>query len=298
MKARTAPMLVVALILFLIIPAFAILDNHQQADKSFYSDLSWSADSSRLIFSMLRGNRSNIYTMKADGTDLKRLTNNDGQYYGACFSPDGQHIAFYSDKAQKDEDIYIMKSDGTEMTRLTRDAGRNVTPGWAPDGSQLVFSSSRGGGLQLYTMNADGTGQKQLTKAGSKLANYYNPVWSPDGKKVVFFAQRDDFRDQIETVDLDGENQKVLTTIEGSNIFPSWSPDSKKILFTNERSSKAIYVMNADGSDVKRLGENSIGFYARWSPNGKQIAFINGKYPSTDIYVMNADGSDLVKVTK
>jgi len=272
----------------------------QQASRPFYSELSWSPDGSRIIFSAFQGQNADIYVMKADGSELTRLTDHPAVDMWAAISPDGRRIAFQSNRDGSKGDIYVMNADGSAVTRLTRDPIRSICPDWSPDGSRIIFSSDRGAGLHLYVMKADGSEQARLMKNPLVNTKHYNPVWSPDGKRLVFYSETGDHKDQIWVVGADGANPMQLTKGVGHNIYPSWSRDSHSLLFTAERYgvSGGIFLMKADGSEVKRLGNISACSLARWSPDGKKIAFITGNYPTSDIYVMNADGSGVMKLTK
>jgi TolB protein len=271
-----------------------------QASRPFYSELSWSPDGSRIIFSAFQGQNAEIYLMKADGSELTRLTDHPAVDMWAAMSPDGRRIAFQSNRDGSRGDLYVMNADGSALTRLTRDLVRSICPTWSPDGARIAFSSDRGAGLQLYVMKADGSEQARLMKNPLENTKHYNPVWSPDGKRLVFYSETGDHKDQIWVVGADGANPALLTKGVGHNVYPSWSRDGQSTLFTAERdgASGGIFVMKADGSEVKRLGNIVACSLARWSPDGKKIAFITGNYPTSEIYVMNADGSGAVKLTK
>jgi len=107
----------------------------------------------------------------------------------------------------------------------------------------------------------------------------------------------------------DFDDLQQLTVSPGLDIDPDWSPDGKNIAFASDREEEAgfqIYVMNADGSDQKRLGQVQPGenSHPSWSPDGSQIAFqskrdtnLNPQDDNFDIYVMNSDGSDIRQLT-
>ena len=136
---------------------------------------------------------------------------------------------------------------------------------------------------------------------------YYNPQFSPDGKLIVYYSEKGDGMDQIWIMNADGSNQKLLTGGIGHNIFPGWSADGKRIIFSSSKRDKNdagsyvegsyLYVMNSVGSGLSKLG-NINSFFARFSPDGKKIAYVSGKFPATAIYVANADGTAAVKITK
>ena len=105
----------------------------------------------------------------------------------------------------------------------------------------------------------------------------------------------------------DGSNQTLLTNNIGHNIFPAWSPDGKRIIFSSSnRETKThgallegtfVYTMNADGSNLTKVAGVS-GYFARFSPDGKRIAYITGKFHETAVFVANPDGSGAMKLTK
>lgn len=271
----------------------------QQPKRPFYSELSWSPDGSRILFSAYEGKNADIYIMKADGSEVRRLTDHPSQDMFGSFSPDGRRIVFQSKRDGSDEELYVMKSDGSGITRLTNQPGRDIAPSWSPDGTRIVFSSSREGGLQLFMMKANGDDQTQLIKNPVEGMKYYNAVWSPNGKQIVFYSVKGDNKDQIWLVNADGTGLTMLTGGVGHNVFPSWSTDGKEILFTGDRDDArdGIFTMNLKGSDLKRFGKGT-GFFARWSPDGKKMAFLDGNYPVSDIYVINRDGSGLIKLNR
>jgi TolB protein len=119
-----------------------------------------------------------IYTMGADGTNVQALTT-EGYGVSPSWSPNGQFLVFswirhYGPGAPGAQDIYIMDVASKQWVQLTHDGGRNDFPSWSPDGRHIVFQSNRSGSLQVWTMLADGSNQKQLTNSGSNS----EPDWS------------------------------------------------------------------------------------------------------------------------
>jgi len=137
-------------------------------------------------------------------------------------------------------------------------------------------------------MHADGTGAVPLT---GEEANDWSPVWSPDGSRIVFYSDRDgEGKDRIVVMSPDGGAGTKLTH-EGNAFWPSWNHNGSRILFTLD---DAIHAMNADGTGRARIVD---GFFARWSPDGKRIAWIEGKLPDTRIQVADASGADAICLT-
>ena len=136
----------------------------------------WSPDGTRISFTgwLRRGERPSVYVVNADGSDLKSLG------FGALpeWSPDGSRIAFvdYGDTGSYGE-IVSINPDGTDPRPLTRTGPDTVPAGlaWSPDGRRIAFSSSHDGDDEIYVVNADGTGQTQLTD--NDFFADTNPVW-------------------------------------------------------------------------------------------------------------------------
>jgi TolB protein len=119
-----------------------------------------------------------IYVMGSDGTNVQQVTDS-GYAVSPSWSPNGQILAFswmrhYGPGAPGSEDIYIMDIVSKQWVQLTHDGGRNDFPSWSPDGRHIVFQSNRSGSLQIWSMLANGTNQKQLTTSSSNS----EPDWS------------------------------------------------------------------------------------------------------------------------
>ena len=162
---------------------------------------------------------------------------------------------------------------------------------------KIAFASQRDAGLlQIYVMNADGSGQTNLSSSPN--SNNSWPSWSPDGLKIAFNSTRDG-NNEIYVMNADGSGQTRLTNNPALDEAPSWSPDGSQLAFFSFRDGNAeIYVMNADGSGQIRLTNNlATDWFPAWSPNGSQIAFGSDRDGSREIYVMNADGSGQTRLT-
>jgi WD40 repeat protein len=203
----------------------------------------------------------------------------------------GQVIAFTSERDGNSE-IYVMNADGSALQRLTDDLAYDAWPTWSPDGSQIAFMSDRSGNPDIYVMDADGSNLRQLT---DHPANDIWPEWSPDGARIAFPSRRDG-NFEIYVINADGTNLQRLTNTPGHEDFPAWSPDGTQLVFTRSEGDDGTFVMDADGSNERRL----LGFIAlepAWSPDGTRIAFGSDRGGFRAIFVMDADGSNLQKLS-
>lgn len=160
-----------------------------------------------------------IFTVDADGKNLKRLTNHKAIDLSPTWSPDGARIAFVSDRTGAPQ-VYVMNADGSGQRRLTFDGSYNTAPAWSPDGRWIAYETRVGGQFDIWLIDPEGrTNVPVVTNPRSDEA----PSWSPDSRKLAFHSQRRGKAD-VYVVDLDGENPRRLTEAAGENTHPCWGP--------------------------------------------------------------------------
>jgi TolB protein len=160
---------------------------------------------------------------------------------------------------------------------------------------KIAFASSRDGNFEIYVMNADGTGETNLT---NNAATDSQPAFSPDGTKIAFMSARDG-NDEIYVMNADGTGQTNLTNNAATDSQPAFSPDGTKIAFVSDRDGNdEIYVMNADGTGQTNLTNNAAtDSEPAFSPDGTKIAFRSDRDSNFEVYVMNADGTGQANLT-
>jgi len=282
-----------------------------QQTALFQQDVTWSPDGKYIAFSGMHDFdqaahtfKADIYVMRADGSELKKISGDEKNEFYTAWAK-GRVFFGAEDPKTKDSNIFSARLDGSDLRQVTNSRGKNSTPAVSRDGKRIAFVSTRDSDkYQIYTANPDGSVVRRLTTDSE--IGYFNPQFSPDGKRIVYYAEKGDGKDQVWVMNSDGSSPTLLTNNIGHNIFPGWSADGKEIIFaSSKRDQKSdgsyvdgsyLYVMNSDGSNLRKLGDVQ-SFFARFSPNGKHIAYVSGKFPLTHVFVANIDGSGTQKIT-
>jgi TolB protein len=162
---------------------------------------------------------------------------------------------------------------------------------------RLAFAKLDRDGRHIYSVLPDGNDLRQLTSGPSKDAC---PSYAPDGKSIVFCSFRNNGW-QIWEMSANGNDLRQLTNV-GFAWFPSFSPDGTKIAFSGQNGddpNDEVFVMNRDGSDLTALTSAGTGNneWPRWSPYGRQIAFVSDRTGHEQVYTMKADGTNQTQLT-
>lgn len=201
-----------------------------------------------------------IYSANLDGQDMQRLTASPGYDAEATISPDGKTVVWTSVK-DGDLDLYTMNLDGSNIQRLTDDVGYDGGAFFSPDSKKIVYRAAHPtdpsevakykellaqrlvepGQLEIFIMNADGSGKKQVTTTG---ASNFSPYFHPDGTRIIFSSNietrgeggRPSFH--LYLVRDDGTGLERLTMEGHFNSFPMFSPDGKRLVWVSDRNAK------------------------------------------------------------
>jgi Tol biopolymer transport system component len=244
---------------------------------------------------------SQVYTMNADGSDIRQITNDTNGNYMPIWSFDGTKIAYtatdFSDQTQQ---VFVMRANGSHKVDISNDDNtQNAMARWSPDDSKLVYVSQPSDYSALPTiniMNADGSSKTTLTDASS-IAQA--PVWSPDGTKIAFICVDVQNVQQVCTMDTDGSNQQQLTSGTSTDYTSiAYSPDGMQFAYATMGHGggyiQHLGIMNADGSNQHTVTtQNTSAADVNWSPDGTKLVYDN--YDATEniqrVYYINTDGT-------
>lgn len=182
------------------------------------------------------------------------------------------YIAETGPKNRRMKRLAIMDSDGANHRYLTSGQATALTPRYSPDYKQILYLSYLNGNPRIYVYDLATNTQRLITQNSYPT---FAPRWSPDGKWILYSMAIAGNTDIYKISAAGGGTPQKLTDSPGLDVGGSFSPDGTKIVFESDRSgSQQVYVMNADGSDQKRItffGGRSAT--PEWSPRGDQIAF-------------------------
>src|SRR5690606_4840369 len=235
-----------------------------------------------------------IYTMKADGSDVRMVSTGLGRTTCSHFTPDGKSVVYASTHLGGPEcppvpssdmgyvwpiydtyDIFKVNVDGTGLTRLTDTPGYDAEATVGKDG-RIVFTSTRDGDMEIYSMNGDGSDVRRLTNRPGPDGG---PFFSADGSKIVWRG-----RAYAPGADLDNYFSLLKQGI--------WRPTALE-----------IFVMDRDGSNVRQVTDTGVG--ANWAPfftpDGTRIIYgsnaANPRSNNFDLFMVDIDGGNKEQVT-
>jgi TolB protein len=256
----------------------------------------FSGDGKQLIFQSKHGEMKcdQIFTMRADGADMKLVSTGKGRTTCSYFFPDDKKILYASTHLAAAEcpqppdysrgyvwaiypgyDIFTAKPDGSNLKQLTSTPGYDAEATISVDGKHIIFTSVRDGDLDLYSMDADGKNVRRLT---NELGYDGGAFYSRDGKQIVY------------------RGNHPRTEAEVARY--------KKLLAENlvEPNALELWVMNADGTHKRQVTHLGVASFAPYfTPDGKRIIF-SSNYPDIhsrdfNLFVVNTDGTGLEQIT-
>jgi Tol biopolymer transport system component len=199
--------------------------------------------------------------------------------------------------------LFVARLGAGGSVRWVRHVPGSVSPSWSADGSEVVFEQATSGircdspaCAQIWRIDANGRHPRRLTSLRRRSES---PDWSSTGRIAYVRWLPSDatvIETDIFTIESNGSGLQRLTDTPGEDSDPAWSPDGRRIALSTDRDGNfELYVMNADGSDQRRLTTtpDAAEYGPAWSPDGTRLAFWRRADDAErdSIAVMNADGT-------
>jgi Tol biopolymer transport system component len=210
---------------------------------------------SRLVFAIWADNKSTVYAASAGAPQPTAIGTSSGRQ--PAISPDGKRLLFSKGQFPA---MQLIESalDGSNERELTKTPSAQFNAVYSPDQKRIAFArtdSTRQ--LQIWIMNADGSGERQLTHFKTEEGSPQWPAWSPDGASIAIQSGRYNRQTPSENtahiwlIDVKSGAAKRLNPHDNPYLdeTPSWFPDGKRIAFQSDRTGRMeVWVMNADGT--------------------------------------------------
>jgi Tol biopolymer transport system component len=291
-------------------------------------DPAWSPEGSTIAFASKRDGNWELYTMRPDGSGVRRLTHTAANEREPAWSPDGKQLAFVSDGARNEKGgpidaIFVMNRDGSGGHRITSpDEGDAAEPAWSPDGTRIAAVEEAAELSRIFTIASDGSDRRYVGPYGAG-----EPAWSPGGGQLAYTR----FRDELNTsdawvMDVDGTRGRRIATDAST---PTWSPDGAsiavvrlpRIVITKDGVYPAggltVGVVREDGRGIRNVfaraprADQSVSESLQWSPDGTTYfgltwatdgnRLVFGRRTEgrpRDVFSIRPDGSSLRNLTR
>ena len=219
-----------------------------------------------IVYSSIQPSNWDLYLFESPGSSPRRLTTDRGLDYNGVISPDGRWVVFTSERTGN-PDLYVLDLQGhAEVRPLVESPAMEDAAAISPDGRRLLFVSTRSGNADVFVLPfqpEDPPAASEARNLTRHPAGDYNPAFSPDGTRILFSSSRD----------------TSVATVTGASLPPTYLASE-------------LYVMQTDGTDVRRLTqhENWDGAPA-WTPDGQAVVFYSQRDGEPRIYRTGIDGS-------
>jgi eukaryotic-like serine/threonine-protein kinase len=258
----------------------------------------WTADSKELLLTPNLTSQPLYRVAAAGGTPMPLTWTGPGAAFPAVHAARMAFVRTFRDVNIVRLALASARDGQSALERIASSSFRDVAPQYSPDGKRIAFYSNRGGSVQIWTANADGSQAMPLTSMDA-FATTGTPRWSPDGQQIAFDSNAGRTGEgasyQVYVVGADGGKPRALTSGSSSNFAAAWSPDGRWIYFSSTRGGKEqIWRVRPEGGEAEPVTRD-IGAAPAISPDGRYLYFTRGD-GAEGLWRMPIDGGDAVQV--
>ena len=270
------------------------------------ADPSFSSDGTQIAFTSWRDGNAEIYVMRSDGSNVRRLTNHPAFDNYPVFSPDGTQVAFQSNREDERVEIYLQNlNDETPPKRLTHSSGHaGLMPKcWSTDGTRMLVYTNPSDHDRIEVISVQPAPARLLLGDDATDLNF--PRVSRDGKSLLYEARLADRSLELRMTDVEQRRTRVLYKTEPGypiefHLTPAWSLDNSLIAFSSRANGNSeIFTIKPDGSGLRNLTNNPlIDSSPAFSSDGMAIVFARDGYGQARLFRMDLNGAGQRRITE
>ncbi|HSP06776.1 MAG TPA: Tol-Pal system beta propeller repeat protein TolB [Acidobacteriota bacterium] len=254
---------------------------------------------SRIAYSSDRSGNRDVWIMDYDGYNQQAITVSKTLNLSPDLSPDGKKVVFTSYRTAEGtigQNLVVYFIYEGKKVNLFGGGTLNSAPAWSPDGKRVAFTSNVKGNTDIYEINADGSGLRQITFTRGIDTS---PAWNPRSGEIAFTSDRSG-APMIYVMNEDGTNERRLTFVGEYNESAAWSPDGTKLAYVSRSGAIFdIYVIDMQTTVVTRLTQNEgSNENPCWSPDSRHIAFSSNRTGRYQVWTMLFDGTRPRQLTR
>ena len=269
-----------------IVPAVGGAPRRMTDNASLNMSPVWTPDSGSLLFVSDRGGTRDVFELKVSGSgepvgEPRRVTTGVNAL-SVDLSKDGRHLAYPMFLSKNN--VWSIAIPGPSVSSAVSIVGAKpltteveLTEGVSVsrDGRWIAFDSNRSGNYDIYRMPRTGGRADRLTTDSH---DDFMPSWSPDGQSIAFYSFRTGNRD-IFVMSAEGKDVQQLTNDPSHERYPAWSPDGQSVVFNSDKGGRPqLFIVSREGATWGRPRQFTTegGVLAKWSPDGRYIAYLSG----------------------
>ncbi|MGM0365712.1 MAG: TolB family protein [Actinomycetota bacterium] len=260
--------------------------------QSFYGSPDYASKQVVFVSDRAGGGHFDLYISNLDGSNLRKLTDNNVDDLYPNVSPDGKQIAFTSEVGGLWQ-VFIINADGTDLRQITTSNTLNAYPDWSHDGQYLFYESRVGDVWEVYRIGVDGSNPTRLTN--SPEAHDWHPATHPFRPLVLFESGT---KEDIKIMDYNGENVHYITRDDQRNRVPYFARDGRTIVYSRYLgASGEVFIMDINGEVLAQItADGGTNTHPIFSPDDKYIGYDSNVSGKEQVYIYSFEEDSVFNV--